>query len=766
MKLAKPSLKIFAVASCLLFANAMFAFAQSKKPLSLEDFFASGKFAGNFFQGGQWAEQGPVITFVKPTAEGATDLMSYDLERDQQTLLLEGAKLHAADVNRRIAIQNYTFSADRKLLLIYTDSAPVWRLPTKGFYYVYDFAAQKLTPISAREKGYQMFAKLSADSKHVAFVRDRNLLVVELASMKETQLTFDGAEGTIINGTTDWVYEEEFGLRDGFAWSPDGRYLAFLQLDESKTSDFVMADLQGERPALKRFRFPRAGEANSEIRVGVIDLNTGKPQYFDTGNWQTDNDAHEYIPRLGWTPAINGKYYVWMLRMNREQNHVALLHGDPANVQLKTIFEDKESTWVEPFDPFGGNPKLVYLEDGKHVLYQSERDGFNHLYLYSTTSGAAQQITRGKWEVTAFHGYDAKSKQLYFSANAEAPRETHLYRLVFDANKASATNAPVKITREAGTHGINLSRDRRYFIDTYSNRHTPPVTRLHKADGTRVKFLEDNAALMRTLAEHDFPKAEFLSFTTEDNVTLHGYMIKPTNFDPARQYPLLMYTYGGPGAQNVTDAWDAFFGFFHAYLAQQHQVIVACVDNRGAAGYGKAFESAMHKNMGTVEAQDQIAAAKYFGALPYIDEKRIGIWGWSYGGYNTLMAMTKYDGPHVLKLGIAVAPGGDWDMYDTIYTERYMSTPQKNAAGYKEASPLNFVSRLRNEQELLIVHGDQDDNVHFINTLHLLRELQKNKKRFQFMLYPGGNHSLQGTGNPFAYLHLFETLTEFVKENL
>jgi dipeptidyl-peptidase-4 len=286
-----------------------------------------------------------VITFVKPDTAGVTHLMSLDLERNQQTVLLDGSKLYAAEVNRLIAIQDYAFSADRSRLLIYTDSAPVWRLPTKGYYYVYDFAGQKLTPISSREKGYQMFAKLSANARHVAFVRDRNLFAVELASMKETQLTFDGSEGKIINGTTDWVYEEEFGLRDGWAWSPDGRYIAFLQLDESKTSDFVMADLQGERPALKRFRFPQAGEANSEIRVGVIDINTGRLQYFDTGNWQTDNEAYEYIPRLGWTPAINGKYFVWMLRMNREQNHVALLHGDPENTQLKTVFEDQENTW-------------------------------------------------------------------------------------------------------------------------------------------------------------------------------------------------------------------------------------------------------------------------------------------------------------------------------------------------------------------------------------------------------------------------------------
>ncbi len=741
---------------------------QAKLPLKLEDFYASAKFAGSAFQGGQWAERGPVITFVQAdTATGATHLMSYDLERNQQKILLDGERLQAAGVGRRLNIQNYAFNHDRSAVLIYTDSAPVWRLNTQGYYYIYDFTRQALTPISARDRGYQMFAKFSPDGKYVAFVRERNLFLVEIAGMNETQLTFDGAEGKIINGTTDWVYEEEFSLRDGWSWSPDSKYLAFLQLDESNTADFFMADLHGHKPELKKFRFPFAGEANSEIRVGVIDLAAKKPQYFDTGTWQTNDEAYEYIPRMGWTPLIDGKPFVWMLRLNRDQNRVTVLHGDPENKQAKIIFEDKESTWVEPFDPFGGNDKIVYLDDGKHLFWQSERDGYNHLYLYKTTGELAQQLTQGAWEVTQFHGYDANGGRLYFSATAESPVERHLYRLAFDLKKMTngAPASPTKITREPGTHGVNFSRDWKYYLDTYSNRNTPPVTRLHRAEGTIVKYLEENAELKRTLAAHDFPKAEFLTVPGASAARLHAYVIKPTNFDSTRKYPLLMCTYGGPAVQNVTDSWDAFFGLWHAYLAQQG-FIVAAVDNRGAAGYGKAFESAVHKNMGTAEPADQIAAAKYFGALPFIDKNRVGIWGWSYGGYNTLLALTKYDGPQVFKLGVAIAPGGDWEAYDTIYTERYMSTPQKNAAGYREASPLNFVENLTARQRLLIVHGDQDDNVHFQSTLHLLTALQRSNKHFQFMLYPGGNHSLQGTRNPLVYLHLFETLTNFVQQNL
>ncbi|MGH7495547.1 MAG: S9 family peptidase [bacterium] len=760
-------IKVF-LSLALLLTNAAGFAQQAKLSLKLEEFYASAKFAGSAFQGGQWAEKGPVITFVKPdTANGATHIMSYDLERNQQKILLDGNRLQAADVDRRINIQNYAFNHDRSAVLIYTDSAPVWRLNTKGYYYIYDFADQSLTPISAREKGYQMFAKFSPDGQRVAFVRDRNLFVVELADMHETQLTSDGSEGKIINGTSDWVYEEEFALRDGWSWSPDSKYLAFFQLDESNTSDFFMADLQGSRPELKKFRFPFAGEPNSEIRIGVIDMATKKPQFFDTGTWQNNDEAFEYIPRMGWTPFIAGKPWVWILRLNRDQNQLALLHGNPENRQVQIVLEEREETWVEPSNFLDNSEKFVYLADGEHIIWQSERDGYNHLYLYKVAGGPAQQLTRGAWEVTRFHGYDAKAKQFYFTANAETPIARHLYRQALDLNKMTNGVAipPARISGEPGTHTISFSRDWKYYLDTYSSRKLPAVTRLHKVNGTIVKYLEENAALKRTLAEYEFPATEFITVPGASSTRLHGYIIKPTHFDPQKKYPLLMFTYGGPAAQNVTDSWDAIFGLWHAYLAQQGY-IVACVDNRGAHGYGKAFESALYKNMGTVEPQDQIAAAKYFGTLPYIDKDRIGIWGWSYGGYNTLLALTKYDGPQVFKLGIAIAPGGEWETYDTIYTERYMSTPHKNPEGYKQGSPLNFVGNLAEQQRLLIVHGDQDDNVHFKNTLHLLTELQRNNKRFQFMLYPGGNHSLQGTRNPLVFLHLFETMTDFVSANL
>lgn len=739
---------------------------EAKKPLTLEALFASATFFGNPFQGGQWADEGPVITYVQPDpATAATNLVQLDLSSNTQTTLIAGNRLTAPDVNRLITIEDYAYSADGSTALLYTDSAPVWRLNTQGFYYLYDVAEETLTPLSSREAGYQMFAKMSPNGQYAAFVRKRNLFLVELATMEETQLTFDGAEGTLINGTTDWVYEEEFGLRDGFAWSPDSRHLAFIKMDESNTSDFTMLDLRGLKPEPITFRFPLAGEANSEIQVGIIDMASLTTRYFDTNTWFEGGDTHEYIPRFGWTPAIDGQPQVWMVRLNRDQNVLDLLYGNPVTHEVETILQEQEETWVNVGTGFGANAfgKVAYLDDGERFLWQSEESGFNHLYLYTNAGERLKQITAGDWEVTAVHGVNTQTGQVYFTSTAASPIERHLYRTTLNAPSPAT---PIRITQEPGTHTVNLSADLRYYTDAYSTRSTPPVTRLHRIDGSAVETLEPNMRLINTLAEHDWPTTEFMTLPGADGTALHAYMIKPSDFDPSKTYPLLVFTYGGPEAQEVTDAWNGFFDLWHAYLASEKDILVACVDNRGANGYGKAFETPLYRQMGTVEAQDQLAAAKYWGNLPYVDADRIGMWGWSYGGFNTLNAMLKYDGPETIKVGMAVAPGTDWRLYDTIYTERYMSTPQKNAQGYDAGAPKNFVQNLRDDQHLLILQGTLDDNVHLQNTIHLVDALQKANKHFELMLYPGGNHGMVGTNNPYTYLHLFTTLTNFLEENL
>ncbi len=734
-----------------------------KQKLSLQDIFASQKFLSAFFQRGQWAETGPVITFTRADSTGVTHLLSLDLERDEEQTLLNGNDLHAPDVDRLITIEGYQFNHDRSKALLYTDSAPVWRKNTKGYYYIYDLAGADLTPLSARDNGYQMFAKFSPDGKYVGFVRNRNLYLVELATMQETELTSNGADGAIINGTTDWVYEEELGLRDGWSWSPDGKHLAFYQFDESRTNEFLMLDLRGKKPEEISFRFPLAGEPNSEVRIGVIEIANQKTRFFETGTWNQENPDYEYILRMGWTPKIDGRRRVWMLRSNRDQNKADLIYGDPEDSQTRIVLTEQEDTWVEVINYFGGQ-YLTYLKDGEHFIWVSERDGFKHIYLYRNNGEFVRQLTSGDWRVTTIHGVDEEAGQVYFTGAKSSPLERQLY-----AAPLLPTNGRElrRITQSPGTHVINLSSDFGYFIDTFSTINTPPITRLYNTDGALIKELETNTRLVQTLQEYDLPEFELLTVKAADGETdLHGYLLKPDNLDASEPYPLLIFTYGGPGVQVVHDAWQGMFGLWHQYMATEHGFIVVCFDNRGAAGYGKAFQSANHLRLGTLEVQDQLAVARHFAARPYVDAQRIGMWGWSYGGYNTLNAMLKYDGPNTIKAGVAVAPGIDHELYDTIYTERYMSTPQKNAKNYVESSPKNFAHRLRDEQKLLIVQGDLDDNVHFQQTVHMVSALQKANKHFQLMIYPGGNHGMVGTGNPLTYLHLFTMITDFFTENL
>ncbi len=736
--------------------------------LTLEDIFASATFAGASFESGRWAARGPVVTFTEVDDGGATDLISYNLETDVRTTLIEGERLRAPDVDRRIAIEGYQFSPDGRRVLLVTDTAPVWRYNTQGFYYVYDVEAQTLTPLSDRRLGYQQFAKFHPSGQAVAFVRGRNLFRVDLETMQETQLTFDGAEGTIINGTSDWVYEEEFGLRDGWSWSPDGQHLAFFQFDESATRDFVMADLRGHYPELIRFRYPKAGEANSEIRIGRLGATPEDTLFFDTDTWRTGGETHEYLPAMGWTPAIDGRHYVWMLRMNRDQNVLDLLFADPATGAVRTILQETSDTWLEVETGFSDQitGQLTFLEDGEHFIWFSERDGHRHLYLYRNDGTFVRQLTRGPWDVTVFHGVDEARGVLYVTGTRESPMERHLYRVPFRPEPGTDVPEPVRITRRAGWHDVNMSADLNYYIDAYSNVTTPPVVSLHRATGEPLRPLEENERLIETVLAYDLPAPEFITVPAADGTPLNAMLIKPASFDPSKSYPLLIYTYGGPGSQTVMNRWGSGRGsryLWHQYLAQELGVVVASVDNRGTGARGRDFRSVTYRRLGQIEAADQIAAARHLAALPYVDARRVGIWGWSYGGYLTLMALLTGDGPETFRVGLAVAPVTDWRQYDTIYTERYMSTPQKNPRGYAAGAPQAYAARLRDDQRLLIVHGDLDDNVHFQNTIQMIDRLQAANRPFDLMVYPGRDHALRGGQTP---LHLFTYLTRYLREHL
>jgi dipeptidyl-peptidase-4 len=760
-------------------------FAQQRQPqrqqrtpeFSLRAIHASGLYFPDRFQSGRWAKEGPVVRYIEPDPqrEGVTHLVAYNLETDARTRLIDGATLFATDVGRVLQIEDYQYSDDGNKVLIYTDSKRVWRRNTKGYYYLYDLEAEEPRPVAPRENGYQMFAKFSPSGDRVAFVRERNLFVVDLDTMEETQLTSDGSDGAIINGTFDWVYEEEFGLRDGFRWGPEGRYLAFWKLDESATRDFAMTDYTTRYPEYERFRYPKAGEQNSEVQIGVIDLQrvdegASEPEsitYFDTDTWNAGGDAHEYLPGMGWTPPMaddgspdpKGQARVWIYRANRDQNTLDLIYADPTTGEVETILQEKEETYI---DIEGG--KLRYLKDDEHFVWTSETSGYKHLNLYRLDGTFVAPITQGDWEVTDFHGIDFDSNTAYFTATRDGSTERHLYAIAvpFDGNKAM--RQPERITTEDGWHDASVSRDRQYVIDTHSTITEPPTVTLRRIDGEPLTVLESNEALKERLAALDLPEPEFTTVpSAEDGTDLNAYLIKPTGFDSTRQYPLLVYIYGGPGVQTVTDQWGGPRHLWHLYLANTYDLVIASVDNRGTGGRGKAFQDVPYKNLGVPEAKDQVAAAQHLAQVDFIDAERVGIWGWSYGGYLTLMSMLTGDGPATFAAGISVAPVTDWRLYDTIYTERYMSTPQKNPEGYEQGAPLNYARRLADDQDLLLVHGDFDDNVHFQNSVMMANAFQAANKQFDFMMYPKRNHGIYGG---YTRLHLFQMLTDFVEDEL
>jgi dipeptidyl-peptidase-4 len=765
------------VLSVLLVLSATPGLAQPQDgpEFTLESIHASSTFRPESFQGGKWADRGPIITYIESadTAD-ATHLMRYNLRTDERTQVIDGTNLYAEDVDRIVPIQDYAFGEDGEKVLIYTDSKEVWRTNTKGFYYVYDLDTQTLTPIADRDDGYQMFAKFNPAATKVAFVRERDLYVVDLETGTETALTTDGSEGKIINGTFDWVYEEEFGIQDGWRWGPDGERIAFFKLDESETRSFPLMNNTTRYPEITRFRYPKAGEVNSEIKIGVVDLSAvdtskgGQPQaisYFDTQTWDPSltkeeeaADPHEYLARMGWTPEIDGEHRVWMFRLNRTQDTLDLLYGHPGTGETEQVLQETQDTYIDVTDD-----KLSFLDGGDRFVFLSERTGYNHAHLYRNDGAYLGPITSGSWEVTQFHGVDEANAMAYFTATRDTSIERHLYRTGVKMERHETAHPAEKVTSREGWHSVNLSKDRAYYIDQHSSVSAPPTWTLHEADGTQVTTLQANDALAQRLDSLDLPEKRFATLPAADGTPLNAYVIKPTDFDSGKQYPVLMYVYGGPGVQTVTNQWGRSRQLWHKYLAQKHDVVVVSVDNRGTGGRGKAFQDVPYQQLGQPEAADQVHAAQALADSAWVNDDRIGIWGWSYGGYMTLLSMLKGEGPSTFDTGVSVAPVTDWRLYDTIYTERYMAPPQRNADGYKNGAPQTYADRLRSDQNLLMVHGDDDDNVHFQNSVQMVNQLQSANKQFRFMMYPTHEHGIAG-GN--TRLHLFTMITDMVAEHL
>jgi dipeptidyl-peptidase-4 len=680
--------------------------------------------------GVQWTGAGSDFEVVEEGAGGSTELWSDVLGGGKRT------RLAVPDSAKPVGIEEYQWSGDRSHLLVYTNSQRVWRQNTKGTYYLYDAATRKLTPLS-RRPGWQMFAKFSPDGKKVGFVRDNDLWLVDVASGAETRLTRGGSE-TIVNGTTDWVYEEELGLADAWRWSPDGKRIAFWRFDQGPVRVQYLVNELGDYTTPVPIRYPKAGTPNSRVRIGVLELAASRITWMDTGA-----DTLGYLARMDFAESPTE---ITIQRLNRHQDRLDLLMGDVTTGRTRTLLTERDSAWVDiAEDP-------LWIGGGKQFLWTSERDGWNHVYLYGRDGKLVRQVTGGDFEISGIDGVDEKNGWLYFSAANPTPMERQLFRVGLDGQGMR------RLSTERGTHNIEMSPDASAYLDQYSRAGVPPVYRLHRADGTLVRVLEDNARAAAAVRGAGMGEPERFTVTTRDGVTLNGWMIRPRDFDPARKYPVMMNVYGGPWSQSVVDEWGGSDYLWHELLAQRGY-IVASFDNRGTPGRGHDFEKPVFLRLGQIEPRDQIDAARQLAALPYVDAGRIGMWGWSYGGY--LTAMSLLQGGSLFKAGISVAPVSDWKLYDTIYTERYMHTPQENPDGYREASLLPRAAQL--SSAFLLVHGTGDDNVHVQNSLQLANALEAAKKQFDLMLYPNRTHSIAGGT---TRVHLYTLMTEWVVGHL
>lgn len=629
---------------------------------------------------------------------------------------------------------DYEFSADEKKILLMTDAEPIYRHSFVARYRIFDMAGG--TTVDLSPNGKQQCASFSPDGRKVAFVRNNDLFYVDLETMKEVRITHDGRFNYILNGIPDWVYEEEFTFSQAYQWSPSSDRIAYYRFDEERVKSYPMNRFDDQLyPTVYSFKYPKAGEENSIVTIHSYKLSDATTRKMDVGE-ETD----QYIPRIKWVP--DGRLAIF--RLNRHQNNFDMLVADPETGATKVVYNEQNSRYVERID----DETITFLSDGKHYIVKSEKDGFFHLYLYSFDKGQLNRITSGDWEVTQILGVDETAGLVYYLSTETSPLRRNLYAVKLNGKGKK------RLTEGDGTYNVVFSKGYHYFISYFSNATTPNTVTLHASDGSLVRMLEDNTELKSKLKELNIPVKEFFTFKTSEGVELNGYLLKPENFDPAKQYPLLITQYSGPGSQRAGDTW----GMDWEDVLVQQGYIVACVDGRGTGFRGEEFKKCTYKQLGKYEVIDQIEAAKHFKTLPYVDSSRMAIYGWSYGGFMALNCILK--GEDVFKVAVAVAPVTNWRYYDTIYTELYNGLPQENPEGYDENSPIFFADRLKGK--LLIAHGAGDDNVHVQNTYEMIDRFVKADKPFEMYIYPDKNHGMA----PGARKHLMNRCIEFINRNL
>jgi dipeptidyl-peptidase-4 len=719
----------------LAFAFPLAAQQPAAPELSVETIFGKSRFAGAPMPDVHWLPDGNAWVTTRADTAGGSDIIKVDALTGNATLLLDASALVDSG-GARITIEGLSLSTDGTKALIYHNSARVWRLNTKGFYHVVDFAAKKVTPLSTQH-GYQMFAKFSPDGRLAAFVRDNNIFVVTLATGAERQLTRDGSE-TIINGTSDWVYEEELGLRDGFRWSPDSKRIAFWRFDQSPEPLFPLPDQRPVHATDVLIHYPQPGDRNANVKIGAMDVSTGHTVWL-----QTDSEG-DYLAAMNWA----GPDSISVQRLTRFQNRIDLLLASATTGLARRMLIETDSAWVE-VDPDAPH----WLAGGKLFVWPSEQDGWRRYYLFERDGTPVRALTPAGSDAENIAGISPKTQEIFVTEAAPNPLERQVFGYML-------TRKPerVRLTTEPGWHTIDLSPNGRFWIDTHTAALLPRAAALHEFGAAAPKrAIEANAALRADLTR--IARApEFFQITMPDGVKLNAWRIVSPSFDSTKPHPVVMYVYGGPNSQTVTNSFGGNRQLWHHLLASKGYVVIS-VDNRGTGARGSAFRHATYMRLGQLEPQDQIDAAKWIGHQPWADSSRIAIWGWSGGGYMTSMTASK--GGALFKSAIAVAPVIDWLLYDDIYTERYMRTPEANPHGYALGSVVPYAKGLT--ARLLLVHGTSDDNVHPQNTMWMADELQAQKIQFEMMLYPGRTHSISG-GN--TQVHLFTMMLDFLGRTL
>lgn len=640
-------------------------------------------------------------------------------------------------------IQGYSLNTNETKILLYTNRESIYRRSFKANYYIYDVKRKEVKPLSEDSK--QQAATFSPDGNMIAFVKDNDIYVYKINFETETRVTKDGEYNKVINGIPDWVYEEEFSFNKAMEWSPNSTELAFIRFNETDVKQYSFPLYKGSFPTKEEnalypgeytFKYPKAGETNSKVEVKVFHIKNRTTKTMDLG------EGDYYIPRIRWTYE-EGKLGIF--KMNRHQSQFDLFIANTASGICKSIFTHRNDYYIaeDVLD------NLTFLQDGKHFIYVGEMDGYNHVHLYTMAGMKVRQVTKGNWDVTHYYGYDEQKKLIYFQAAKVSPTQREIYAISIDGKKTN------KLSPKEGTNNADFSANYKYFINRYSSTTTPTVYTLYNQSGKQIRVIEDNKTFASKIEAYHIAPKEFFTFKTSEGIELNGWMVKPLNFDPHKKYPVLMTQYSGPNSQEVLDEWSIGW---EQYLAAEGY-LVACVDPRGTGARGEEFRKCTYMKLGKYESDDQIEAARYLGSLSYVDHTRIGIWGWSYGGFMTCSSLSKGDG--IFKIGIAVAPVTNWRYYDTVYTERYMRTPQENPKGYDENSPINMANNLSGR--LFLIHGTADDNVHFQNTLEYAEQLVQAGKQFDMFAYPNRNHGIFG-GN--TRMHLYQMMSDYIKKNL